>query len=103
MQADSHVLSTGEIVIRKNRETKHDDNGVSKIHVPVVSLYNSQLEGLVHVSGFMKCMNTVFIYTNGKSMFTIANAFRERLIPTTQYPLCVVPGINPSIVNSFGA
>jgi hypothetical protein len=89
----------GEIVILQNHETKHDSNGVVKLQVPVVSLYNSHVEGLAHVSGFIKHMNTIFTYKNGKSMFTILNAFRDKLIPTTQYRLCAVPGITPAIVD----
>jgi hypothetical protein len=99
IQMDDRVLSMGEIVIRKNREIKSDTSDCSKLQVPVVSLYNMNLEGLVHINGFMRCMSTVFTYTSMKSMYTIANTFRERLLPTMQYPLCTVPGICTSIVD----
>jgi hypothetical protein len=96
IQVDHRVLSQGEIVIG---QSEHINDVFATLKVPIVSLYNSHLEGLVHVSNFVRYINRISAHAAEKSVYSNIRNFRDRLLPTTQYPLCAVPGIAPSIIN----
>jgi hypothetical protein len=95
-QVDPRFLSFGEIVFLQEG---NEMDVLAKLKVPVVSLYGSQLEGLIHVGNFIKSINTLFEDNTRNSMYTNPRNFRDRLLPTVQYPLNAVPGITQTVVN----